>query len=349
MLQFWKTTIEKLIIHQVGNKSMEEGVVLNENTIDLIEEEGLSDVLLKFFLKPFKEVPAYSFTHPADLRMNDVYKIISEIFDSSKKFIKNSQNLSKILYELSTHPKIKSGELYIVLFANCQYNEIMTDAIGIFKSETKETFLKVAHEKNSVKIALQNGINTNKLDKGCIILNIEKENGYIVFSVDSTSKSNEALYWKDDFLKLKPLNDDYHYTTNILQLTKQYVTSFLPKAFEVTKTDQVNYLNKSVDYFKSKDDFSIKDFEKEIFNDPSIIKSFRKFGSDYLDKNNIDIADSFEISDSAVKKQARLYKSVLKLDKNFHIYIHGNTDLIEQGYDNRTGKKFYKIYFDQET
>ena len=47
-----------------------------------------------------------------------------------------------------------------------------------------------------------------------------------------------------------------------------------------------------------------------------------------------------------VKKQARAFKSVIKLDKNFHIYIHGDRDLIEQGEDERG--KFYKVYYNKE-
>ncbi|MGN6534001.1 MAG: nucleoid-associated protein, partial [Ginsengibacter sp.] len=58
--------------------------------------------------------------------------------------------------------------------------------------------------------------------------------------------------------------------------------------------------------------------------------------------------DSFIISDTAVKKQARVYKSVLKLDKNFHIYIHGNKELIEKGYDEGMKMSYYKVYFKEE-
>jgi hypothetical protein len=60
------------------------------------------------------------------------------------------------------------------------------------------------------------------------------------------------------------------------------------------------------------------------------------------------IADSFDISGAAVKKQARVYKSVLKLDKNFHIYIHGNKDLIEKGFDDGRDMNYYKVYFREE-
>ncbi|MCB0771369.1 MAG: nucleoid-associated protein, partial [Flavobacteriales bacterium] len=62
----------------------------------------------------------------------------------------------------------------------------------------------------------------------------------------------------------------------------------------------------------------------------------------------VDIQDNFEISAQAVKRQARIFKSVLKLDKNFHIYIHGDRNKIEHGVD-ESGRKFYKIYYEQET
>ena len=49
-----------------------------------------------------------------------------------------------------------------------------------------------------------------------------------------------------------------------------------------------------------------------------------------------------------MKKQAKIFKSVLKLDNNFHIYIHGKRELIEQGVD-PNGRKFYKIYYEEES
>jgi hypothetical protein len=79
-----------------------------------------------------------------------------------------------------------------------------------------------------------------------------------------------------------------------------------------------------------------------------MIESFRQFGSRYTESHDFDIASQFDISAMAVKKQARVFKSVLKLDKNFHIYIHGNTDLIEKGIDDN-GRKFYKIYYQDES
>jgi len=60
------------------------------------------------------------------------------------------------------------------------------------------------------------------------------------------------------------------------------------------------------------------------------------------------IQDQFAISESAVKKQARSLKRIIKLDKNFDILIHGTRDLIEQGIE-EDGRKYYKIYYREES
>lgn len=51
------------------------------------------------------------------------------------------------------------------------------DAIGIFKSEHKDTFIKITEHGASYGIESQRGININKLDKGCIIYNTQRNQG----------------------------------------------------------------------------------------------------------------------------------------------------------------------------
>ena len=117
--------------------------------------------------------------------------------------------------------------------------------------------------------------------------------------------------------------------------------------FDVSKADKIDFLNRSVDYFKKNETFDKQEFEEEVFGDSNVIESFRKFDQTYRQENEVELADSFEISAQAVKKQARVFKNVLKLDKNFHIYIHGNREMIEQGVD-ENGRKYYKIYYEEE-
>ena len=44
------------------------------------------------------------------------------------------------------HPQIKSGEFYVVYFSDCRFGGKPTDALGLFKSETRDTFLDVGHD-----------------------------------------------------------------------------------------------------------------------------------------------------------------------------------------------------------
>ncbi len=103
-----------------------------------------------------------------------------------------------------------------------------------------------------------------------------------------------------------------------------------------------------MEYFNTHNTSEKEDFENEVFHHPELIKSFRNFDEQYKENNEIDIEDNFEISPQAVKKQARAFKSVLKLDKNFHIYIHGNKELIEKGYDKEKNLNYYKVFFKEE-
>ena len=76
---------------------------------------------------------------------------------------------------------------------------------------------------------------------------------------------------------------------------------------------------------------------------PAQIKYARigKAEAGFSQEGNINFLKSLE------PKQEKSFKSVLKLDKNFHIYIHGDRQLIEKGTD-ADGRKFYKVYYDKE-
>lgn len=347
MLNHINSNIEKLSVHRIGNKNSNEDLVLSNDVVD-ITDSGLKELLIKFFLQPLINPEYYSFTFSnKDITLNPMYRFASTIFENSENFHINSEYMAKQLYELSTHPQIKSGDLFVVYFTDLLLDNISYDAVGLFKSENKHSFLKVEEGKELFAINYEEGINIEKLDKGCLILNIDRETGYKVCIVDKSNKSSEAQYWKDQFLLLAPCNDDYHHTKQFMNITKNFVTKQLTEDFDVTRTEQIELLKKSVDYFKKKDTFDIKEFEEEVFQDKAVIKSFRSFDNEYRTDNNIEMSDTFEISEQAVKKQAKIFKSVLKLDKNFHIYIHGDNRMIEQGVDD-DGRKFYKIYYKEE-
>jgi hypothetical protein len=346
MINIISAKIESLALHKVNNKLLDEGIHFSSSS--LTSEKEIKDHLINYFLTPFKSNEYFNLYHDSELSLNEVFVYVSKIFDNPENLFEQSVNLAKHLYEQSVHPKIKGGEFYTVYFKDCMVDGVTTDAVGLFKSENKDTFLKVFPSGDGFEIESEKGVNINKLDKGCLIFNIEKENGYVVAVVDNTNKGAEAQYWIDNFLHIRPRKDEYYDTQNLLSLCKNFVTKELPQQFEVSKADQVDLLNKSVQFFKENESFDMTSFSKEVIGQLAMIDSFNEYRTDFQREREIAISDNFTISESAVKKQARSIKSIIKLDKNFHIYVHGSRDLIEQGIDEQ-GRKFYKIYYDRET
>ncbi|MXV50181.1 nucleoid-associated protein [Pedobacter sp. HMF7647] len=350
MIFSFEAELTQLSVHRVGNKLQDEFYVLSDSPLQ-ISDEILPGLLKQYFLQAFeKQNEIYRFFHSADdLELNEIYHFASDVFSNPARFHETSQQITKYLYDVSSHPKIKGGELYIAYFKNIQIEGELTDALGIFKSETKETYLKIYPENEGFQISYeQEAINIQKLDKGALIFNIEKEEGYKISVIDQTNRSSEAVYWKDDFLKLKIRNDQYNQTQNTLSIYKNFVTKKLDEDFEISKADKIDLLNRSMKYFKENETFDMNEFSNEVIGNEQGIESFKNFKSSYEKEFDTEIPDSFQISEAAVKKQSRVYKSVLKLDKNFHIYIHGNKELIEKGFDDNRSMNYYKVFFKEE-
>ena len=351
MVTFFEASLDIISVHHVGNQAQNEMYSLSDHSVEL-KDEVIPNLLMQYFLKPFEKAnEVYHLTHTSgDLNLNELHNFASQVFDDKQKFHAISEQIAKHLYKVSNHPNIKGGELYVVYFNKVQIEGNPLDAIGIFKSENKETYLKVYPDKGGFQVDYeQDAININKLDKGALIFNIEKENGYKVVVIDKTNGGQDAaVYWKDQFLQLKIRNDSFNQTSNTLGIYKNFVTQKLDDQFEMSKADKIDLLNRSMKYFKEKETFDIDEFTGEVLGDPKAIESFKTFKSQYEDEFDSPIANTFEISDNAVKKQARVYKSVLKLDKNFHIYIHGDNKLIEKGFDDDKHMNYYKVFFKEE-
>lgn len=344
-------TFEQLSIHRVGNKAQDEFYVLSDTPIDIAQDEVLPDLLMQYFMKPFGKVnEVYRFYHPNDdLQLNEVYYFTKQYFDDKLAFHDMSQQVAKHLYEVSEHPKIKAGEVYVVALKNVQLEGEEHDAVGIFKSENKEAYLKVYPNAGGFDLDYeQEAININKLDKGVVIINVEGEEGYKVLVVDQTNQS-EAVYWKDDFLKIKTRNDNFQQTGNMLKVVKNFVNDKLDEVFELESADKIDLLNRSMNYFKTKETFDQGEFEEEVIANPQAASLFKAYQEHFADQFEAPFSSNFEIASPAVKKMAASYKSVIKLDKNFHVYVHGKRDYIEAGFDEERGLNYYKLYFENES
>lgn len=339
--------LSKVILHKIGNPTRGEELRLSQQLLQM-PNDIVPKLLTHYFLSPFDVNKLYQFSHLSDIQLNEVYHYASQIFEQGDSFIENSSNIASFLYNKSTHVKVKEGELYVALFDNVPFENDFIKAIGIFKSETKETFLKLAQASDEWAISDEEGININKLDKGCLIFHRDTSEGFKVCVVDNTNKQQDTQYWINDFLQVQPRSDSYNHTDQYLSLCKTFITNEYAEKFEVSKSEQIDLLNRSIDYFKTKEQFNLQEFSEEVIHHPEVIDTFMDYKKNFENSRNYAIEDEFDIHLAAVKKQQRVFKSVLKLDKNFHIYIHGRRDLIEKGIDEQTGKKYYKIYFEEE-
>lgn len=318
---------------------------MSDITTNLTPE--LRIALIKYFLQSFDgKEEAWNFTHEDDVRFNEISSYATEMFEGAD-FVDVSKKVARHLYESSVHPNIKGGELFVVNLSNVVYEGKSVAALGLFKSETKDTFLRFVSKNNNLEVENEIGANVNRLDKGCIILNHKDEKGFFVFTLDSSNRT-DAKYWTGDFLGITPRQNEFTYTKDVLSMTKDFVGKVLPSEYPVSKAEQVELLNKSVNYFKGNKSFSMQSYEEEVLGDEKLIDSFHRHKEVYEQEREVELKDDFAISDRAVKKQERRMKSVIKLDKNFHIYVHGGEQLIEQSYDEERGMKCYKLYFREE-
>lgn len=342
MFSVTEIVLTNIVLHKVGNKLRDEGVKLSKMPLQI--KDDIKQLLLHYFLNPFKENEFFNFYHDIDINMNEVFVCAKDVFENPDRLYEQSLNIAKHLYEQSTHPKVKSGELYVTYLRDCFVNGVLTDGIGLFKSETKETYLRVFPTSDTFEISSDNGININKLDKGCLIFNVEKENGYLVATVDTLNKGTEAKYWADLFLHIKPRKDEYFYTENIISLCKNF-TSNSPN---LGLTQKADILNKAVSFFKENESFDMDDFSNQIMKEESMKEAFQQYRSQYEQDRDIIIVDDFNISQQALKKQVRTIKNIIKLDNNFKISIDGDTRYLEKGYDEEKRMNFYKLYFRDE-
>lgn len=345
MIYAENTSLQAVSLHIVGNKSLDEGVFLSESSMPIVE--SLRPVLTQYFTSSFKSDERFCFFHHSGLEFNFVYKVVSGIFSNPASLHQASVMLANQLYEQSEHSKIKGGEFCVAYFKEVEVNGIKTDAVGLFKSENKDTYLKVVSQNGSNGLEQETGINVNKLDKAALIFNTDVGEGYRMAIIDNTNRT-EAKYWVDDFLQAKPCADEYQHTRTFLNATKAFITKELPATQEVSRGEQAELMDKALRYFKENDTFAMDDFNQQVMGVESLSADFGQYVDDYMSKNDLEPAESFAISESAVKKSQRSMKSVIKLDRNFHIYVHGGEGLIKKGYDEETGMEYYQLYFKKE-
>jgi hypothetical protein len=349
MINLYATQIESISIHRVGNKNKNEGIFLSEEPFNLNDET--TGLLKEYFFKPFreKEENYYKLSNDVDVEFNELYKIVSEVFADASKSHLNSKKIASLLFEQSNHPHIKSGEVYVAYLTGLLLDNKKVDAIGIFKSELKHDFIQFEEKGSNLDIVIQQGININKLDKGCLIFNVDKEEGYKVLSVDSNKY--DTKYWLENFLGVDPLSDDNFKTKNYLKFCQNFAKDVVLPAED--KQQEVLFMNRAVNHFAKNDSFEESTFLNEVMENPELIPEFKHYKTEKGPKYSIEDVSNFDIANKAVSDARKKIKNVINLDTNIQIKLdfinpESAEKFVEKGWDEERQMYYYLVYFNKE-
>lgn len=349
MINLYPSQIESISLHRVGNKNKSEAIFLSAEPYALNDET--TGLLKEYFFKPFreKEENYFRFVHEVDMEFNEVHKIVSEIFTEPSSAHTNSKKLATHLYEQSNHPHIKSGEVYVAYLTNVLLDNVKVDAVGIFKSEMKHDFLQFEEKGSNLDILVQQGINISKLDKGCLIFNTGKEEGYKVLSVDSNRY--DAKYWLENFLGVDALTDENFYTKNYLKFCQNFAKDVVLPAED--KQQEVLFMNRAVNHFAKNDAFEESNFLNEVMENPELIPEFKHYKVEKGPKYSIEDVSNFDIANKAVSDARKKIKNVINLDTNIQIKLdfinpESAEKFVEKGWDEERQMYYYLVYFNKE-
>jgi len=349
MINLFPALIESISIHRAGNKSRNEALFLSSKPYQLNDE--LAPLIKEYFLKPFreKEENYFRFAHDVDLEFHQLYNWTTEVFNNPSLLHEKSREITTYLYNQSEHPHIKSGEVYVVYFENMILDNEKVSALGIFKSELKQDFLQFEETEVRLEVILQQGVNLNKLDKGCLIFNSNKEEGYKILSVDSNRY--DTRYWLERFLGVKPLADENFFTKKYLKLCQDFAKDVILPAED--KKEEVMFMNRAVNHFAKNDNFEETSFMNEVFDNPDLVPEFRHYKTERAPRYNIEDLTAFPIANTAVSAARKKIKNVINLDTNIQIKLdfinpESAEKFVEKGWDEERQMYYYLVYFNRE-
>lgn len=333
VLEVSESKLSSYIVHGI-----EEQLVLGDEVFSQ-PEVLLEAAFAQLAFSKVKFEQQYDFFHETNLELNEIYTYAKAIFADEQNFFEESKHIATHLHSVSNHPNIKNGSLFVGLFDNCLVGNESKKVLALVKIDEKELFLDVKSEENKMIVNGVDGINVKKINNAAILIDMGPDEPPAVFL--RTRRQEEIVYWQERFLKVKVADEQYEKTDLALQEVKKYIL----KEEEYTNTEKLSLLNKTLDYFRNEESFQVDDYIEEVFETADEVKKS-------VIINRVKPYETI-ISESAIEKAEKGYKRKIKLDEHIEIVVNVRDieavdQLIETGEDEETGRKFYKIYFEEE-
>ena len=345
-IRYQSATITGLVLAKVGNFYREEPLQTSNEVCRVSEDDR--ETLTGLFLKPFKNLLSHRFHHHTSLEKHEMFQISAELFKAPGKLLDKGIEIARHLYAKSNHPNIKSGDLCICLVDDVEVDGGMTNAICILKAESVVPFLSIHAEDGDLKLHTTQGINPDKIDKGCLILNFMADQGYCVLSFD---RSGESKFWAREFLGLQTVPDAAFLTTTYADIAVAAVKHQLPE--ETPLEAQSAAAREVITYFDDREHFDMQEFEEQVLKAPEVVAKFHEEKAKLEEEHGVPLEPSFEIAPKEVKKACKRIAAVLRLDTGVEIHIKPTLEttqdaVMERGFDEEKQMKFVKIFYNED-
>ncbi len=332
MLNISSAKIEKIIIHQVGNGGREEACLFSETSI--MPSESLESLLLEHYLLPLSELEdTFEFNLDEEVvesesdedslanhsSVNVIAELSAKIFAEEESFQATSVQIAKHLYSVTNHPNISGGDFIIIHFSNIYDNAENSEALGIFKVESKDDYLDIFDNNGTLEFVEKEGISLKDIQKGALVLAHDRS----VLAIDSHKKRTK--YWHDDFLNLQPKQ------TEIAELkASSDLLRGLSKRIE--KPNQRLEFNKSLEAhldeheeirFRDLENYSRSYMEEQDIN--RVFNAVQNKSGFEIDRNIAVPSHEFREQSAGIMKKMRVAKGIDLMISNPDAYLNGIT------------------------
>lgn len=347
-----------LVLAKVGHPQRDEPLETSKDLFRIPEED--QEALTAIFLKPFKNLTPHRFKHHASLEQHEMNACAKAIFTDRSALYEKGCEIAKRLYAKSNHPNIKSGDLCIALVEEIDVDGELRQGICILKSESVVPFLSISTKDGDLHLHKEQGINPEKIDKGCLIIDHHADKGYYIQTFDRSG--TDSRFWVRDFLGVLPMTDPSFLTKNYTNMAvaflekekKEKKTAAVAEDDDLPPWETTKPEKDALSYFEEKESFSLHEFEDEVLKTPEAKKRFAEHKAQVEEEQGQRFEDSFAISKKDVSKvKKKLQQSVMKLDTGVEIRLKPTAvekadRVLEHGYDEAKKMKFIKVFFNED-
>jgi hypothetical protein len=344
---FKEAKLGAMALAKVGNPLREEPLQTSKTLCRFGDEDA--ELLTHCFLKSFRSLELHQLHHHTDVGNNELYGYAKAVFEGNDSLLEQGAMIARHLHAQSNHPNIKAGDLCVALIDDVIVAGQKVQALSIIKSESKVPFLQISERDGDLQLTTQQGIYPDKIDKGCLIVNHDGEEGYVVYLFDKSGGNTH--FWNRDFVGAIPVKDDDYLTRRYSELCVSFAEKGLPE--ETLQEERMQVANRAVSYLEKAEDFDLNEFQSVALEEPDLVERFSAYKADYEDATGQELEERFSVSPKVAKMARNRLKSRMKLDTGVEMrfssgFVREGERFLERGYDKEKQMKFVKVYYHNE-